>query len=85
MSNKKNSPAKNLRTVNDVALAIEKYRHEVKLHEHVLFSGLRDVRKSFVQSLEETVRMYTQQWVMIRVMKWVQSAIYNKRKKKKKK
>jgi hypothetical protein len=74
-----------LRNTNEVALALEKYRHEVKLQEHVLFSGLKNLRKSFFNSVEEAVKMYTQQWVMIRVMKWVQSALYSKRKKKKKK
>lgn len=74
-----------LRTTNDVALALEKYRHEVRMHEHVLFSGLKDLRRSFTRSLEETIKAYTQQWVMIRVMKWVQSALYKRRNNKKKK
>jgi len=84
MVHKKFSQIK-LRNANDLQMAITSYRNEVKLHEQLFYSGLRNVRKSFENSIEDSVKAYTQQWVMIKVMQWVQSAIYKRRKKKKKK
>ena len=73
-----------LRNANDLDLAIEKYRHEVQLQEQLIFSGVKDLRKSFIKSVEDALRSYTQQWVMIRVMEWVQTAISKRRKRRKK-
>ena len=74
-----------LRNVNDVALAIEKYRHEVTMCEHELLSSLKNVGKTFGESVREKVLAYTLPRITVKVIKWVKSTLYNRRKKKREK
>ena len=74
-----------IRNRNQLKLEIEKNRHEVKLYKHVLFSGVKDLRRNLVESVIDAAKSITQKWLMIKTMKWVQSLVYNARKKRKKK
>ncbi|MCB0804986.1 MAG: hypothetical protein KDC05_04255 [Bacteroidales bacterium] len=74
-----------IRNRNQLKLEIEKSRHEVNLHKHVLFSGVNDLRRNIVDSVVDTAKSITQKWLMLKTMKWVQSLVYNARKKRKRK
>jgi len=74
-----------LKNVNDLNLAVEKYRNEVKLLELELQSGFNNLQNSFVESVQNTVYSFTRQWLLTNVMKWAQSVFNNQPKKKRKK
>ncbi len=73
MNNSVNKNVIRLRTVNDLRIAKEHYRYNVKLQEEMLGTRLKILRSSFVESLKATLKKTGQQLLILAAIKLVRS------------
>ena len=67
-----------IRTVNDLHIAREHYRYEVKIQEEILGTRLRLLRASFTGLLKTTARSAGQQLLTMAIIKLFRSSIGRK-------
>ena len=60
-----------IRTINDLRIAREHYRYEVKIQEEILGTRLRLLRTSFTGMLKTTVRSAGQQLLAMAIIKLI--------------
>lgn len=67
-----------IRTINDLRIAREHYRYEVKIQEEILGTRLRLLRTSFTEMLKTTARSAGQQLLTMAIIKLIRSGIGRK-------